>query len=264
MRFNRPFLPVAALALAVAFSLSGCKSTNQQADSQNAQNAQPTEPGTAQTGQAGQAGQPGQSGGNSGQPAPRRRSGGQEYAGGGAPQGPQQPPQPAAIDLPAGTAIRVRLDQDLGSKISQPGDSFTATVANDVVVNGETVIAKGARADGTVIDAKPLGRFKGGAVLSIRLERVQTEAGSYPVSTSTIARAEKGKGKRSATMIGGGAGLGALIGGLAGGGKGALIGGLAGAGAGTAGTAFTGNKEIMLPAESVLTFTLEHPVHIAM
>ncbi len=260
MKLNRTFVPFAALALAVGLSLSGCKSTNQQADNQNAQTGQPGAPGTAQTGPApGQTGQPGAAG-----PASPRRSGGQGYAGGGAPQGPQQPPQPTAIDLPAGTAIRVRLDQDLGSKISQPGDSFTASVADDVVVNGQVVVAKGARAEGTVIDAKPLGRFKGGAVLSIRLERVQTESGSYPVSTSTIARAEKGKGKRSAAMIGGGAGLGALIGGLAGGGKGALIGGLVGAGGGTAGSAFTGNKEIVLPAETMLTFTLEHPVHVTM
>jgi hypothetical protein len=124
------------------------------------------------------------------------------------------------------------------------------------------VIQKGARADGEVIEAKPLGRFKGGAALAIKLDRVQSRWGSYPVQTSSISHAEAGKGKRTGVMAGGGAGLGALIGGLAGGGKGALIGGLAGAGAGTAGSAFTGNKEIVLPAETLLTFTLEHPVHI--
>ena len=101
------------------------------------------------------------------------------------------------LDLPAGTTLRVRLDQDLGSKISNPGDTFAATVADDVMVNGQTVIPKGARADGTVIDAKPLGRFKGGALLEIRLERVHTNWGSYPVATSSIDRAEKGKGKRT-------------------------------------------------------------------
>ena len=57
-------------------------------------------------------------------------------------------------------------------------------------------------------------------------------------------------------MIGGGAGGGALIGGLAGGGKGALIGGLIGAGAGTAGAAFTGNKDVVIPSESNISFTL--------
>ena len=108
--------------------------------------------------------------------------------------------------VPSGTAIRVRLDTDLGSKISQPGDTFTATVADDVLKDGEVVIPKGARAEGTVIDAKPLGHFKGGALLSVKLERVHTKWGSYPVATSTISRAEQGKGKRSAGFIGGGAG----------------------------------------------------------
>lgn len=258
MKLNRQFVPFAALALAVAFSLSGCKSTNQQADNQN---AQPSAPGSAQTGPA--PGQPGGGGGQPGGPAGPGSSGGQGYAG-GAPQGPQQPPPPAMVDLPAGTHLRVRLDQDLGSKISQAGDSFSATVADDVLVNGQVVIPRGARAEGTVIDAKPLGRFKGGAYLALRLERVQAVSGSYPVATSTMSKVEKGKGKRSAAFIGGGAGLGALIGGLAGGGKGALIGGLVGAGGGTAGSAFTGNKQILLPAETLLTFTLEHSVHITM
>lgn len=80
--------------------------------------------------------------------------------------------------------------------------------------------------------------------------------------TSSIARVEKGKGRRTAGFIGGGAGLGAIIGGIAGGGKGALIGGLAGAGAGTAGGALTGNKNIYIPAETILTFRLERSVHL--
>ena len=63
-------------------------------------------------------------------------------------------------------------------------------------------------------------------------------------------------------MVGGGAGVGALIGGLAGGGKGAAIGAIAGAGAGTAGSAFTGNRDITLPAESVVSFKLEAPLEI--
>jgi hypothetical protein len=180
----------------------------------------------------------------------------------GAPPPPTSPSQPPTLDIPNGTHLRVRLDQDLGSKISQTGDSFSATVADDVVVDGTTVIPRGAHAEGTVIDAKPLGRFKGAAALELRLERVRTKWGSYRVSTSTIDRAESGKGKRSAGLIGGGGGFGALVGGLAGGGKGALIGVLAGAGAGTAGSAFTGNKQIVLPAETLLTFRLERSVHV--
>jgi hypothetical protein len=173
-----------------------------------------------------------------------------------------EPPPPAAVNLPEGTEIRVQLDQDLSSKDSQAGQAFSATVADDVTLNGQVVIAKGARADGTVVDAKPLGRFKGGALLAVKLDKVHSRWGSYPVATATISKAEQGKGKRSAGFIAGGAGLGALIGGLTGGGKGAAIGALAGGGAGTAGTAFTGNKQIVLPAESLLTFKLDQPVRI--
>lgn len=198
------------------------------------------------------------------QPAPGATPPGTSAPASPAASTPQAPPPPAVVELPEGTELRVRLDEDLGSKISQPGDSFTATVSDDVRENGTVVIAKGARADGTVVDAKPLGKFAGGARLEVRLDRVHSNWGSYPVSTSSIARAEKGKGKRSTGLIGGGAGLGAIIGGLAGGGKGAAIGALAGGGAGTAGSAFTGNKQIVLPAETLLTFRLQHPVHITM
>jgi hypothetical protein len=82
------------------------------------------------------------------------------------------------------------------------------------------------------------------------------------VSTSSYEKEQKGKGKRTAGFIGGGAGGGALIGGLAGGGKGALIGGLIGAGAGTAGAAFTGNKDVVIPSESTITFHLAAPVTV--
>lgn len=239
------------LALAAIFTLTGCKSNQQQSASQNAQSSPTAQP--AQSPEQPSASQP--SSPASGGSAATAQSGASAAA-------PATPPPPTVINLPARTEIRIRLGQDLGSKISQPGDSFSASVADDVRVDGQVVIPRGARAEGTVIDAKPLGRFKGGALLSVRLERVHTKWGSYPVATSTVARAENGKGKRSAGFIGGGAGLGALIGGIAGGGKGAAIGLLAGGGAGTAGSAFTGNKQIVLPAETLLTFRLEHAVHI--
>lgn len=244
MNFRTSFALFASTTLALTLLIAGCKSNNAPANQANSSQqpaaSQPASPDSM-------------SPGGSGQPAPA----GQQQA-----AAPQAPPPPVVVDLPAGTDIRVRLDSDLGSKISQPGDSFSATVADDVLKGGDVIIAKGARAEGTVVDAKPLGKFKGGAALVIKLDRVRSRWGSYPVETSSISRAEQGKGKRSAAFIGGGAGLGALIGGIAGGGKGAAIGALAGGGAGTAGSAFTGNKQIVLPAETLLTFKLDHSVHI--
>jgi hypothetical protein len=172
------------------------------------------------------------------------------------------PAEKAPTVIPAGTVITVRLGEAVGSKISQAGQSFTASLSDPVQVDGVTVIPSGATAAGTVVDAKPLGRFKGGASLRIRLTSINVNGADRQIESSSIARTATGKGKRTATMVGGGAGLGALIGGLAGGGKGAAIGALAGAGAGTAGTAYTGNKDIVLPAESALSFKLDQPLQL--
>ena len=173
-----------------------------------------------------------------------------------------QPPAPQGIVVPAGTRIRVRLRQTLSTKANQTGDPFSGTLVSPITMNGQTVIPRGARARGTIIEAQSLGRFKGQAVLAIRLDSVSANGQTYDVRTSTVERVEQGKGKRSAIITGGGAGLGALIGGLTGGGKGALIGGLLGGGGGAAGSAFTGNKDLVLPAESIVTFDLERSLTV--
>jgi hypothetical protein len=186
-------------------------------------------------------------------------------AGGGAPANSSAQPQasqPQPVVVPAGTTLTVRLREAVGSKISQPGQSFSATLASPVAVDGNTVIPAGAAARGTVVDAKPLGRFKGGAVLELRLSSITVNGSEKSIQTSAVTRTEKGKGKRTAVLAGGGAAVGALIGGLAGGGKGAAIGAVAGGGAGTGGAAFTGNKDIVLPAESAVSFRLKSPLEV--
>lgn len=245
MNFRPTSAQFVSALLALTLSIAGCKSNNTSANQANSSQPAASQPATPASMS------PSDSGGQPAAPADQQQA-----------AVPPAPPPPVVVELPPGTNIRVRLDSDLGSKISQPGDSFSATVADDVIKGGDVIIAKGARAEGTVVDAKPLGKFKGGAALVIKLDRVHSKWGSYPVETSSISQAEQGKGKRSTAIIGGGAGFGALIGGLAGGGKGAAIGALAGGGAGTAGSAFTGNKQIVLPAETLLTFKLDHSVHI--
>src|SRR6266403_291078 len=170
--------------------------------------------------------------------------------------------EPKPLDVPADTVIAVVLDQTISSKTSKPGDRFSATVESPVVADGKVAIPKGARAEGVVNEAKAAGRFKGGAVLSLALSSVTVDGKEYEIQTSAPTMASKGKGKRTAAMVGGGAGGGALIGGLAGGGKGAVIGGLIGAAAGTGGAGLTGNRDITLPAETALHFKLLQPVNI--
>jgi hypothetical protein len=172
----------------------------------------------------------------------------------------EAPRQPLVV--PSGTAVTVALDSALGSKLSKEGDTFTGTVEKNVVVGDAVAIPKGARVSGTVVDAKPLGKFAGGARLEIRIDHIHVHGANVPVHASARSFAVKGKGKRTAIIAGGGAALGGLIGGLAGGGKGAAIGLAAGGGAGGAGAAFTGNKEVVLPAESAITFELTKAIEI--
>jgi hypothetical protein len=171
-------------------------------------------------------------------------------------------PRPRPIVVPAETVISVVLDEPVGSKISQPGQTFTASVREPVEVDGRVAIPKGARASGIVKDAKPAGRFKGGASLELTLTSIEIHGENYDVHTTAPDETSKGKGKRTAVLVGGGAGGGALIGGLAGGGKGALIGGLIGAAAGTGGAGLTGNRDITLPAETPITFKLVERLEI--
>ena len=168
----------------------------------------------------------------------------------------------AATSIPAGTAITVTIDQSISSKNAQAGQGVVATVAHDVTVDGRVVIPKGSHAKLVVSSAQASGRLSTPAKLYLRLKSVEVHGKTYTIATSSSGKTMGGKGKRDAGFIGGGAGAGALIGGLAGGGKGAAIGAVAGAGAGTAGAAATGKKEVEFPAETRLSFTTRAPVTI--
>ena len=226
---NRRFATASLSSLCLLFALAGCQKNadQQQAAATDANSSSPD------------------SGASSSQSAAR-----------------EAPPRPRPIVVPAETVISVVLDEPVGSKISAPGQQFSASVREPVEVDGRVAIPKGARATGIVKDAKPAGRFKGGAQLELTLASIEVHGENYEVHTTAPTETSKGKGKRTAGMVGGGAGGGALIGGLAGGGKGALIGGLIGAAAGTGGAGLTGNRDITLPAETPITFKLVDPLEI--
>lgn len=170
---------------------------------------------------------------------------------------PQPPPPPPSIHVPAGTNLVIRVDQRLSAKGSRAGDRFTGEVVEPVLDEKSLpAIPKGTRVSGRVVEAKKRGHFKGAASLELRLTSLTLNGTEYPLETRALQERKKGKGKRSAAMIGGGTGLGMLIGGVASGGSGLLIGGLAGAGAGTAGAGLTGNRDLVIPAESIVHFKL--------
>jgi hypothetical protein len=164
------------------------------------------------------------------------------------------------VTVPAGTTLAVRLSNTIDTARASSGEAFDGTLAEPLVVRGIDVAPVGSRVTGRVINAVSSGRLNRPAELSLVLNSLTPEGGR-PVELSTSAWTEKGQShkKRDIEMIGGGAGVGALIGALAGKGKGAAIGSAVGAGAGTAAAAATGKKEIVLAPETALTFTLTAP-----
>jgi len=170
---------------------------------------------------------------------------------------PQPPPAPVSVSIPAGTTLTVRIDQRISVKNSRAGDTFTGEVVDPVLATDQSVLLpKGALVGGVVDVSHRRGHFQGRSLLELRLTSLTLNGTQYPLTTRDLARAKKGKGRRSAALIGGGSGLGMLVGGVATGGVGLVVGGLVGGGSGTAAAGLTGNRDIEIPAESIVRFKL--------
>jgi hypothetical protein len=165
---------------------------------------------------------------------------------------------PVSVNVPAGTRLAIRIDQHISVKDTPAGTRFTGEVVEAVAdTNANRVaIPKGSGVEGVVDESHRRGHFKGASILELRLTSVTINGQSYPLNSHDRTETKKGKGKRSAAMIGGGAGAGMIIGGIATGGVGLLVGGLIGGGAGTAAAGLTGNRDINIPAESIVSFRL--------
>ena len=156
--------------------------------------------------------------------------------------------------------VTVRLIDTLSTGSSQPGDTFTATLATPLVVNDRIVAEKDTYVTGQVREVISSGRLKRPAMLTLSIKSVQAPSRRIPLETGYLTIKADSHATRNLLIIGGAAGTGAAIGGAAGGGKGAAIGAAAGAGAGVAGAYLTGKREIVLPSETLLTFHLNSVV----
>jgi hypothetical protein len=170
---------------------------------------------------------------------------------------PQPAPAPVSVSIPAGTTLTIRIDQHISVKTSHSGDTFTGEIVEPVLASDNSeLVPKGTPVGGVVDASHRRGHFKGRSLLELRLTSLTLNGTQYPLTTRDLRRSKKGKGRRSTALIGGGAGLGMLVGGLARGGVGLVVGGLVGGGAGTAAAGLTGNRDIEIPAESIVRFKL--------
>ena len=169
---------------------------------------------------------------------------------------PTAPPPPLNLTVPSGTELAIRINQHISVKHSQAGDRFTGEVVEPVSRDGSIAIPRGTPVFGRVDEAHRRGHFKGRSILELRLTSMTLNGNRYELDTHDTVRSKKGKGKRSSAFIGGLTGAGMLIGGIASGGVGLAIGAASGAGAGTLLAGTTGNRDIEIPAESIIHFRL--------
>jgi hypothetical protein len=169
---------------------------------------------------------------------------------------------PVNVSVPAGTSLAIRINQHISVKHNHAGDRFSGEVVDPVSVNGNVVIPKGAEVSGRIDEAHRRGHFKGASVLELRLTSIQLNGNRYALDTHDNVHTKRGKGRRTGGFIGGMTGAGMVIGGIATGGVGLAIGGAAGAGAGTLIAGTTGNRDIEIPSESIVRFTLSDPLYV--
>ncbi len=173
----------------------------------------------------------------------------------------EPPPPPKSITLAAGTPLEIVLNSSLSTKENASGQSFSGSLAKPIGDGEWTAAEKGAAVQGTIVESNPGGRVKGVAFLVLTLDRLTLADGrTVALNTDSFTQKAKTTHGKDAAKIAGGAGVGALIGGIAGGGKGAAIGAVVGGGAGTGVVLGTRGDPARLAAGTRLAFRLQEPL----
>jgi hypothetical protein len=165
-----------------------------------------------------------------------------------------------ANTLPTGSVINVTLDQQVGTKASKVGDTFSATVTDAIVAsNGQTVVPAGSKVYGKVTGLQDSNNAGQKAAIRLDFERININGVERPFEaniTATNLQTEGGDSRNETLKKAGiGAAAGAVLGAVIGGGDLAkILGGAAiGAAAGTVISLGTGEVDAVLPAGSKMT-----------
>jgi hypothetical protein len=177
---------------------------------------------------------------------------------------PPPPPPPAFrnITINPGTTLPIRITQTLDSATTQQGETFSGTVAADIITDGLVVIRQGTPVTGRVIAVQEAAHYKGSSLLTIELTSINRRGEKLTVNTDPYSVQGKGRGKNTAEKVGGGAAVGAILGGILGGGKGAAVGAAAGGGLGAGANTITRGEQVQIPSESLIRFNLTNTLSL--
>src|SRR5882724_6927648 len=143
----------------------------------------------------------------SGAPAPSQQ---QPYP---APPREEGPRLPATLTLRLGAYLSVRVDQLLSSDHNQQGDTFFASLAEPLVVDGVVVAQRGQSIRGRVTEAQKAGRVEGTSRLGIELTGLTLVDGQQVgMHSQMVTRNGSTSTGRDAGAIAGTTALGAAIG----------------------------------------------------
>src|SRR3974390_1500700 len=171
------------------------------------------------------------------------------------------PPQNGPVIIPAGTTFRVRTIDFIDVDAAHAGMKFRGAIDDPIMVGGDVIVPRGSDVVLVAAKVEQGGRMKGSDLIQLKGNSIKVGKHVYPVATSLSESKTSGEGKKTTRKVLGGAGLGAVIGGIAGGGTGAAIGALAGGAAGTA-MAASGQPHLKIPSETRLEFQLMSDVKV--
>jgi hypothetical protein len=180
------------------------------------------------------------------------------------PAPPPPPPRPAFrnVTLNPGTTLPIRITQTLDSATTQQGETFTGTIASDIVSDGVVVIRTGTPVTGRVVAVQEAAHYKGSSLLTLELTSINRRGEPVTVNTEPYSVQGKGRGANTAAKVGGGAAVGAILGGIIGGGKGAAIGAAAGGGTGAAANTITRGQQVQITSETLIRFSLTNTISL--
>ena len=183
-----------------------------------------------------------------------------------APKPRPTPPAPVSRTAAAGSFIDLAVNDTLSSRTTKAGDSFTASVVENVKdAQGRIVIPAGSTVHGSVTAVKPAPNPSTPGTLTLALTSVSVNGTSYPIEAriDSLETTRQGRGVTGgdAAKVGAGAAAGAILGRIVGKNtKGAVIGGVVGAVAGAGVAAQTKDADIVLPKGAHINASLTAPL----